>query len=143
MKITAQLSGVNRPLSVELRLINFFSCDLDSQEEHDTSPSRQLFSNRSDFCSAEELVQYSPFGGVEIGAIAKPNAMIRTAAIHGRSAPWRDRLPLIGEHVHFGLCGSPADSGGDPGDHNIFAVRISVFFFQARRRPPSMIDSVP
>src|SRR5882762_6194848 len=67
MKITAQLSGVSSPLSVEFRLINFFSCDLDSQEEHDTSPSRQLLSKRSDFCSAEELVQCSPFGGVEIG----------------------------------------------------------------------------
>ena len=63
MKITAQLPGVNRPLSVELRLIDFCSCDFDSQEEHDTSSIRQLLAKRSDFRSAEELVRYNPFGG--------------------------------------------------------------------------------
>src|SRR5438552_13059899 len=64
MKITAQLSGVNSPLSVELRLINFCSCDFDSQEEHDTSATRGLLAKRSDFRSAEGLVRCSPFGGV-------------------------------------------------------------------------------
>src|SRR2546426_10861136 len=67
MKITAQLSGVNRPLSVELRLIHFSSCDFDSQEEHDTSFSRGVLTKRSDFRSAQGLVRYSPFGGVEFG----------------------------------------------------------------------------
>src|SRR5438128_1277865 len=67
MKITAQLSGVNRPLSVELRLINFCSCDFDSQEEHDTSTTRGLLAKRSDFRSAQGLVRCSPFGGVEFG----------------------------------------------------------------------------
>jgi hypothetical protein len=68
MKITAQLSGVKRPLSVELRLINFCSCDFDSQEEHDTSSTRGLLTNRSDFPGAEGLVRCSPFGGVEFGS---------------------------------------------------------------------------
>src|SRR5258705_8904499 len=67
MKITAQLSGVNRPLSVEFRLIHFCSCDFDSQEEHDTSSSRGVLTKRSDFCSAQGLVRHSPFGGVEFG----------------------------------------------------------------------------
>src|SRR5438128_4840464 len=67
MKITAQLSGVNRPLSVELRLINFCSCDFDSQEEHDTSATRGLLTKRSDFRSAEGLLRCSPFGGAEFG----------------------------------------------------------------------------
>src|SRR5882672_7000264 len=65
MKITAQLSGVNRPLSVEFRLIHLCSCDFDSREEHDTSFSRGVLTKRSDFCSAQGLVGYSPFGGVE------------------------------------------------------------------------------
>src|SRR6185295_18978932 len=64
MKITAQLSGVNRPLSVELRLIHFCSCDFDSQVEHDTSSSRGVLTKRSDFRSAQGLVRHSPFGGV-------------------------------------------------------------------------------
>src|SRR2546422_279386 len=68
MKITAQLSGVNRPLSVELRLINFCSGDFDSQEENHTAPGRLLLAKRSDFRSAEGLVRCSPFGG---GRIAK------------------------------------------------------------------------
>src|SRR6266704_573156 len=63
MKITAQLPGVNRPLSVELRLINFSSCDFDSQEENHTAPRQWLLTERSDFRSAEELVRYNPFGG--------------------------------------------------------------------------------
>src|SRR6185436_2102902 len=67
MKITAQLSGVNKPLSVEFRLIHFCSCDLDSQEERDTSSSRGVLTKRSDFRSAQGLVRYSPFGGVEFG----------------------------------------------------------------------------
>src|SRR5438094_6492934 len=63
MKITAQLSGVKRPLSVELRLINFCSCDFDSQEENHTALGELLLTKRSDFCSAEGLAQCSPFGG--------------------------------------------------------------------------------
>src|SRR6266566_3282725 len=65
MKITAQLPGVNRPLSVELRLINFCSCDFDSQEENHTAPGQLLLAKRSDFPRAEGLVRCSPFGGGE------------------------------------------------------------------------------
>src|SRR5882672_9245852 len=71
MKITAQLSGVNRPLSVEFRLIHFCSCDFDSQREHDTSSSRGVLTKRSDFRSAQGLVRYSPFGGVEFSNPAR------------------------------------------------------------------------
>src|SRR5438552_18794551 len=71
MKITAQLSGVNSPLSVELRLINFCSCGFDSQEKHDTSATRGLLAKRSDFRSAEGLVRCNPFGGVEFGKTVK------------------------------------------------------------------------
>src|SRR5258707_7921792 len=67
MKITAQLSGVNRPLSVELRLISVCSCGFDPQEEHDTSFAHGVLTRWSDFCSAEGLVRCSPFGGVEFG----------------------------------------------------------------------------
>src|SRR6266403_3926873 len=63
MKITAQLSGVNRPLSVELRLMTFVPAIFDSQEENHTAPGRLLLTKRSDFCSAEGLVRCSPFGG--------------------------------------------------------------------------------
>jgi hypothetical protein len=56
----------NRPLSVELRLINVFSCYFVSKEEHTTPSSRQLLSKRSDFWGAEELVQCSPFEGGRI-----------------------------------------------------------------------------
>ena len=65
-EITVQLPAVNRPLSVELRLINFCSCDFDSQEEHDTSSSCHLLAKRSDFPSAKGLVRCSPFGGGQI-----------------------------------------------------------------------------
>src|SRR6185369_15543280 len=81
MKITAQLSGVNRPLSVELRLIHFCSCHFDSQEEHDTSSSRGVLTKRSDFRSAQGLVRYSPFGGVEFGK--KPGRYRRFAKRNG------------------------------------------------------------
>src|SRR6185369_14254106 len=81
MKITAQLSGVNRPLSVELRLIHFCSCDFDSQEEHDTSCSRGVLTKRSDFRSAQGLVRYSPFEGVEFG---KKRAMEQRLQIQQR-----------------------------------------------------------
>src|SRR2546422_10810219 len=67
MKITAQLSGVNRPLSVELRLMTFVPAIFDSQEENHTAPSQLLLTKRSDFRSAEGLVRYNPFGGVEFG----------------------------------------------------------------------------
>src|SRR5437899_12279199 len=71
MKITAQLPGVNRPLSVELRLINFCSCGFDSQEENHTAPGQLLLTERSDFRSAEGLVRYNPFGGVEFGKTSR------------------------------------------------------------------------
>src|SRR5437870_9174667 len=64
MKITAQLSGVNRPLSVELRLINFCSSDFDSREKYGIWFGRELLAKRSDFRSAKGLVQCSPFEGV-------------------------------------------------------------------------------
>src|SRR5713226_5537993 len=67
MKIIAQLPGVNRPLSVELRLINFCSCYFDSQEENHTALGQLLLTKRSDFHSAEGLVRVNPFGGVEFG----------------------------------------------------------------------------
>src|SRR5438067_11126915 len=67
MKITAQLPGVNRPLSVELRLITFVPAIFDSQEENHTAPGQLLLTERSDFRSAEGLVRGSPFGGVEFG----------------------------------------------------------------------------
>src|SRR6266849_11104078 len=67
MKITAQLSGVNRPLSVELRLMTFVPAIFDSQEENHTAPGQLLLTKRSDFRSAEELVRCSPFGRVEFG----------------------------------------------------------------------------
>src|SRR6266850_30517 len=65
MNSTAQLPGVNRPLSVELRLINFCSCGFDSQEENHTARGRLLLTKRSDFPGAEGLVLCSPFGGLE------------------------------------------------------------------------------
>src|ERR1700732_3814151 len=67
MNSTAQLPGVNRPLSVELRLINFCSCGLDSHGKHDTSSSRGVLTKRSDFLRAKGAVRCSPFGGVEFG----------------------------------------------------------------------------
>src|SRR6266403_3341980 len=65
MNSTAQLSGVNRPLSVELRLINFCACGLDSQRKHDIASSRGVLTKRSDFPRAKGGVRCSPFGGVE------------------------------------------------------------------------------
>src|SRR5437773_8786412 len=76
MKITAQLSGVNSPLSVELRLINFCSCDFDSQEENHTAPGRLLLAKRSDFRSAEGLVRCSPFGGVKFGKTSRLGSLL-------------------------------------------------------------------
>src|SRR6266446_3496648 len=83
MKITAQLSGVNRPLSVELRLISFCSCGFDSQEEHDTSFAHGVLTKRSDFCSAQGLVRHGPFGGVEFGK--KPGRYRRFAKKKGNN----------------------------------------------------------
>src|SRR6266446_6963705 len=71
MKITAQLSGVNRPLSVELRLMTFVPAIFDSQEENHTAPGRLLLTKRSDFRSAEGLVRCSPFGGE--GPVSRTN----------------------------------------------------------------------
>src|SRR6266404_357365 len=76
MKITAQLSGVNKPLSVELRLIDFCSCDFDSHEENHTSPGQLLLTKRSDFRSAEGLVRYNPFGGVEFGKTSRLGSLL-------------------------------------------------------------------
>src|ERR1700674_892427 len=74
MNSTAQLPGVNKPLSVELRLINFCSCGLDSQGEHDTSSSRGVSTKRSDFPRAKGAVRCSPFGGVEFGKTSRPGS---------------------------------------------------------------------
>src|ERR1700680_5078493 len=71
MNSTAQLSGVNRPLSVELRLINFCACGLDSRGKHDTSFSRGVLTKRSDFPRAKGAVRCSPFGGVEFGKTSR------------------------------------------------------------------------
>src|SRR6266478_6390480 len=71
MNSTAQLPGVNRPLSVELRLINFWSCGLYSQGEHDTASSRGVLTKRSDFSRAKGAVRCSPFGGVEFGKTSR------------------------------------------------------------------------
>src|SRR6266404_2090887 len=71
MNSTAQLPGVNRPLSVELRLIHFWSCGLYSQGEHDTASSRGVLTKRSDFPRAKGGVRCSPFGGVEFGKTSR------------------------------------------------------------------------
>src|SRR6266404_4482626 len=82
MKITAQLSGVNRPLSVELRLMTFVPADFDSQEENHTAPGQSLLTKRSDFRSAEGLVRYNPFGGVEFGKTSRLGSLL-----NGKQSP--------------------------------------------------------
>src|ERR1700724_2049917 len=79
MNSTAQLPGVNRPLSVELRLINFCSCGLDSQGKHDTSFSRGVLTKRSDFPRAKGAVRCSPFGGVEFGKTSRLGSTLHPA----------------------------------------------------------------
>src|SRR6202171_4737883 len=79
MNSTAQLPGVNRPLSVELRLINFCSCGLDSQGKHDTSFSRGVLTKRSDFPRAKGAVRCSPFGGVEFGKTSRLGSLTSQA----------------------------------------------------------------
>ena len=79
MNSTAQLPGVNRPLSVELRLIKFCSCGLDSQGKHDTSFSRGVFTKRSDFPRAKGAVRCSPFGGVEFGKTSRLGSLASQA----------------------------------------------------------------
>src|SRR6266853_6156386 len=83
MKITAQLPGVNRPLSVELRLMTFVPAIFDSQEENHTAPGQFLLTKRSDFPGAEGLVRCSPFGGVEFGN--KPGRYRRFAKEKGNN----------------------------------------------------------
>src|SRR5712671_7212207 len=90
MKITAQLPGVNRPLSVELRLINFCSCVFDSREKHHTSSSRGLLAKRSDFPKAEGLVRCSRFGGGQIRREIKATLRQKSpkaAPVHGDLRP--------------------------------------------------------
>src|SRR6202171_2685255 len=82
MNSTAQLPGVNRPLSVELRLINFCSCGLDSQGEHDPSSSRGVLTKRSDFPRAKGAVQCSPFGGVKVAKTSRLGPTRRLPAFH-------------------------------------------------------------
>src|SRR6266568_1873110 len=94
MKITAQLSGVNRPLSVEVRLIGFCSCDFDSQEENHTAPGRLLLTKRSDFRSAEGLVRCSPFGGVEFGKQKTPE-LANAAEAYGRMMRNEARFRIV------------------------------------------------
>src|SRR5438477_11555066 len=94
MKITAQLSGVNRPWSVELRLMNFCSCDFDSQEENHTAPGQLLLTKRSDFRSAEGLAQCSPFGGVEFGK-QRTTGLANAAETYGRMMRNEARFRIV------------------------------------------------
>src|SRR5437016_4938268 len=82
MKITAQLPGVNRPLSVELRLINFCSCDFDSREENHTAPGQLLLTERSGFRSAEGSVRYNHFGGAAFGEASRLGSLL-----NGKQSP--------------------------------------------------------
>src|SRR6202030_2585285 len=88
MNSTAQLPGVNRPLSVELRLINVCSCALDSHGKHNTSFSRGVLTKRSDFPRAKGAVRCSPFGGVEFGKTSRLGSLTSQAS----SARYRERL---------------------------------------------------
>jgi|SRR6266436_1915911 len=94
MKITAQLSGVNKPLSVELRLIDFCSCDFDSHEENHTAPGQLLLTKRSDFRSAEGLVRYNPFGGVESGK-QRTAELANVAEAYERMMPIEARFRIV------------------------------------------------
>ena len=58
-------------------LINFCSCGLDSQEEHDTSSTRELLTKRSDFPNAKGAVRGSPFGGVEFSKASRLGPTVR------------------------------------------------------------------
>ena len=59
--------------------MKFCSCDLDSQEEHDTSTTRELLTKRSDFPSAKGAVRCSPFGGVEFGKMSRLGSLTSQA----------------------------------------------------------------
>src|SRR6266702_6617456 len=94
MKITAQLSGVNRPLSVELRLMTFVPAIFDSQEENHTAPGQLLLTERSDFRSAEGLARGSPFGGVESGK-QRTTGLANAAEAYGRMMRNEARFRIV------------------------------------------------
>src|SRR6266404_1557710 len=95
MKIIAQLPGVKRPLSVELRLMTFVPAILDSQEENHTAPGRLLLTKRSDFRSAEGRVRYNPFGGVEFGKTSRLGSLL-----NGKQSPNPVDIPATRHRVH-------------------------------------------
>src|SRR6266478_9065502 len=94
MKITAQLSGVNRPLSVELRLMTFVPAIFDSQEENHTAPGQLPLTKRSDFRNAEGLVRCSPFGGVEFGKQGTAE-LANVAEAYERMMPIEARFRIV------------------------------------------------
>src|SRR6266850_3015097 len=112
MKITAQLSGVNRPLSVELRLMTFVPAIFDSQEENHTAPGQLLLTKRSDFRSAEELVRCSPFGGVEIGK--KPGR----SGLNRSKQRKRRKKSLFPQFAPVKIMRFPAPATNPPDDRN-------------------------
>src|SRR2546425_135049 len=149
MKIIAQLPGVNRPLSVELRLINCSSTDFDSQEETHTAPGQLLLTKRSDFRSAEGLLRCSPFGGAEFGK--KPgryrrfvkrkltaglssflhSSLVFQAAVDKRAPPvHRRRSALIREASVVGLISS--NSAAPPGPKTLPPLFLSAAVMLSR-----------
>src|SRR6266581_4833369 len=110
MKITAQLSWVNMPLSVELRLMTFVPAIFDSQEENHTAPGQLLLTKRSDFPGAEGLARCSPFGGVEFGKTARLGSLL-----NGTQSPNPVDIPAtrhtIG-HSYMTAC-VPNSTGGN------------------------------
>src|SRR5579862_1803643 len=67
MKMTAQLDGVSRPLSVELRLINSWMWNSGPRHQHATSFGAGLLIERSNFRSAKGLIGGNTFEGVAPG----------------------------------------------------------------------------
>src|SRR5216684_2057222 len=100
MKITAQLPGVNRPLSVELRLMTFVPAIFDSQEENHTAPGQSLLTKRSDFRTAKGLVRCSPFGGEgpvreQIRPMIETVPLAKAAAAYGRMMRNEARFRIV------------------------------------------------
>ena len=75
-------------------------------------------------------------GTKEIGHVG--SAFLLSFSCNGLAA-----APLIGEHVHLACVVPQPIPVETPVTTTSLLFAISVFFFQARRRPPSMIDSVP
>src|SRR5216683_3735530 len=117
MNSTAQLPGVNRPLSVELRLINFCSCGLDSHGEHDTSSSRGVLTKQSDFPRTKGAVRCSPFGGVEFGKTSRlgstrklPRSVDTVRLVAGGSGDHRQMARALQRNQATRCAGKPAAS---------------------------------